>query len=485
MKSITGIKYKYARNSENRIVYIEDLERTDDIKQEVFTCISCGNLLIPKLGKIRQKHFAHKYVQNCSEETYLHRLAKLVFAQEYQSCLDRKEPFYIELEIGRRCNAYEKYFGKVCCLESIYKTFDLTKRYVKLDVEKKDGDFVPDILISNKLGTKKIFIEIAVTHQITQKKVQSKLEIIEIRIKNEEDILSLRQRIIRQEDPKIKLVNFEIKPEQGNICNGQNCAEKIGLFQVYKNGKSILTWQSLPKTYFLIERRKHSFLDYKVISSDKEYARNDEYKKNVIDAYNAKIAIKNCFLCRYHGDNWSYYDEDLPIFCKFLKIKCNSNHASACQYYRPDPKCFPEEVNISPEERNICKGQDSPIDAPVSANFFLVLKSGSSFLLDLSSFNFLAERIEYKFLYYQSVNFGENYSWRDEYKKNVVNAYNANIPIKNCFLCRHHREYKFGHNKDVTISCNFLKIKCDANEASMCEYYQSDPNCFPQQIDSD
>jgi len=485
MKSTTGIKYKYARNSENRIVYIEELERTNDIKQEVFTCISCGNLLIPKLGKIRQKHFAHKYVQNCSEETYLHRLAKLVFAHEYQLCLGRKEPFYIELEIARRCNAYEKHFGKVCCLESISKTFDLTKRYVKIDVEKKDGDFVPDILLSNELGTKKIFIEIAVTHQITQKKVQSKLEIIEISIKNEEDILSIRERIIRQKDPKIKLVNFDIKPEQGDICNGRNCPEKVGLFQVYKNGKSILTWQSLPKTYFLIKIRKDSFLYYKVISCDKEYARSDEYKKNVIDAYKAKIAIKNCFLCRYHGDNWSYYDENLPIFCKFLKIRCSSNHASACQYYRPDPKCFPEEINISPDERNSCNGQNSPIDVPVNAKFFLVLESGSSFLLDLFSFTSLAKIIKYKFLYYKSVDFDENCSWRNEYKKNVVNAYNANIPIKNCFLCHHHREYNSCHNKYITISCSFLKIKCEANEASRCEYYQPNPKCFPKQIDSD
>ncbi len=88
-------------------------------------------------------------------------------------------------------------------------------------------------------------------------------------------------------------------------------------------------------------------------------------------------------------------------------------------------------------------------------------------------------------MYYKNVDFGENSSWRNEYKKNVFNAYNANIPIKNCFLCRYHREDEFGHDKDVTISCNFLKIKCEANEASMCEYYQPDPNCFPEQIDSD
>jgi hypothetical protein len=496
MKSTTEIKYKYACDSKNQVVYIGDLEKTDAIKQEVFTCISCENLLIPKLGKIRQKHFAHKYVQNCSGETYLHRLAKLVFVQEYQSCLDRKEPFYIELAIERECNAYEKHFGKLCRLESLDKKFDLTKRYVKIDLEKKDGDFIPDILLSNESGTKKIFVEIAVAHRITDKKAQSLVEIIEIRIKNEEDILWIRQRSIRQRDPKIKLVNFEIKPEQGNLCNGRNCPENMGLFQVYQNGKSILTWQSLPKTYSLLERRESNFLYYKVVSSDKEYARSDEYIKNVIDAYNGKIAIRNCFLCRYHGDNWSYYDEDRPIFCKFLKIKCNSNQASACQYYRPDSKYFPKEINTIrekenleeeipeeaiPEKKNTYIGQDSPRDTSEITPFFLVLESGSSYLLNVVSFNSLVEKFGHKILYYKTVDFEESSSWRNEYKKNVINAYNGNISVKSCFLCRHHREYKSRENKYISISCGFLGIKCNANEALECEHYEPVPRYLPGQ----
>jgi competence CoiA-like predicted nuclease len=77
------VKYKYALDEFKRIIFIEDLENSKEIRQQVFTCISCGNTLIPKLGKIKQKHFAHKHVCDCSLETYLHRLAKEVFEKEY------------------------------------------------------------------------------------------------------------------------------------------------------------------------------------------------------------------------------------------------------------------------------------------------------------------------------------------------------------------------------------------------------------------
>ncbi|MBD1882166.1 competence protein CoiA family protein [Coleofasciculus sp. FACHB-T130] len=343
MKSTNKIKYKYAYGAKNQVLYIGDLQRTEVIKNKAFTCISCGNTLIPKLGEIRQKHFAHKHIQNCSQETYLHRLGKLIFAQEYQSCLNKNEPFYIELRIDRRCNAYEKQLGRICQLNTINKTFDLTKRYIKLDLETKNDEFIPDILLSDISETKNLFIEIAVTHKITDKKAQSKFQIIEIAIESEDDILFIKQHIIRQSNPKIKLVNFEIKPEQGEIC-GRNCSESMGLFMVYKNGKSILTWGSLSKAYSILEKHKNIISYYKIISPNKVYLSSYEYKRSLVDAYNAKIAIKNCFLCRYHGDSWFYSNEEEPIFCKFLKIKCNSNHASECQYFRPDPECFPMQI---------------------------------------------------------------------------------------------------------------------------------------------
>jgi uncharacterized protein with PIN domain len=42
------IKYKYAKNEQEEIVFIEDLENTPSVRKEEFRCISCKNILIPK-----------------------------------------------------------------------------------------------------------------------------------------------------------------------------------------------------------------------------------------------------------------------------------------------------------------------------------------------------------------------------------------------------------------------------------------------------
>jgi CRISPR/Cas system endoribonuclease Cas6 (RAMP superfamily) len=62
---------------DEKIISISEVKKGNDSK---YFCISCGNELIPKMGVIREHHFAHKNKQEnkilCSEETYLHRLGK-------------------------------------------------------------------------------------------------------------------------------------------------------------------------------------------------------------------------------------------------------------------------------------------------------------------------------------------------------------------------------------------------------------------------
>lgn len=347
MRSSASIKYKYAFDSKQQIVDVRELQRSEETRNEVFTCISCENILIPRLGEIKRKHFAHKHTQNCSEETYLHKLAKLTFEREYCLALANNEPFYIELKIDRRCIACKDALGKVCYLESVDKLFDLTKRYKKISLEVKNDEFIPDILLSDLTEEKNLFVEIAVTHEITCKKVESKIPIIEISIQNEDDILLIKERIITQKDSRIRLVNLNIQPEERSICKESECPERIGVFVVYSNGKSILSWERLPKAKSLINSHMNGNILYcKLIGLGKIWSSSDEYKRNLIEAYNNRIDVKNCFLCRYHGENRSYYDDNddeaKPIFCKFLKIKCKSNYASECQYYKPDERAFPD-----------------------------------------------------------------------------------------------------------------------------------------------
>lgn len=341
MESKNSIQYKYALNSENKTVCIEDLERTPDLRNQVFTCISCDNILIPKLGKVRQKHFAHKYTYNCSEETYLHKLAKNLFFQEYQKCLNRRIPFYLGSKVSRVCNANEAFFGITCQLESFSRFVDLTKIYTNVLLETREGEFIPDILLTNDSGNEKLFIEIAVTHFLTEKKANSSFNIVEIQIKSESDIDFIYQHLIRQNDPRVKRINFPEKIEIKNHCNHQNCPNKISVFIVFKSQRSIIIRESLNDIYFQLQSQNDSIVYYEILEPLKSYYKSsDQYKQRVINAHNIGIKIKNCFLCRYHGEN--FFSNKPPIFCKFLKIKCISNHASECNYYKPDPKCFPK-----------------------------------------------------------------------------------------------------------------------------------------------
>src|SRR6056297_955390 len=118
------IKYRYAFDGQGNVVNVDNLSRnrisgevrrTEESHQDKafskFKCISCENELIPRLGEIRRKYFAHKSGQTCSEETYLHKLCKAIFAENYRNCIENNEPFFIEYKEEVICNRYEMCFG--------------------------------------------------------------------------------------------------------------------------------------------------------------------------------------------------------------------------------------------------------------------------------------------------------------------------------------------------------------------------------------
>lgn len=137
-------------------------------QQSDFTCLGCDNILIAKVnGKIKQPHFAHKSIQECTGETYLHRLGKQVFFEVYQKCLEENEPFYITFHVSKKCNKFKRSIRKNCDLGFIEKKFDLTEYFSIIEVEKKEENFIPDLLLSRaNFPEENIYIEIAVTHSL-------------------------------------------------------------------------------------------------------------------------------------------------------------------------------------------------------------------------------------------------------------------------------------------------------------------------------
>ncbi|NBV14608.1 MAG: hypothetical protein EBS07_11140 [Sphingobacteriia bacterium] len=160
------IKYRYALDKEGNLIDIIDLDRIELKKDDKFFGLDFGQVLIPRLGKIKRKHFAQKPNSEIigSGETYLHALGKKVFYDDYVKCLKNNIPYYFKYKTEIYCDRLKQEY-KIKCLQKIEeKKFDLTKYFNEIRIEKKDGKFIPDIMLSNSQRGEKIYIEIAVTH---------------------------------------------------------------------------------------------------------------------------------------------------------------------------------------------------------------------------------------------------------------------------------------------------------------------------------
>lgn len=323
-------RYAYTTNKEIAIDAIE-LDRQNLSGKEVFKCVGCDHVLIPVLGKKRQKHFRHKTEVDCSFETYLHKLAKNTFYRVYRDCLQQNKPYLITINQTKICNYYQQDYLVNCNFGIGNYTFDLTQYFSEIYLELRQDSFIPDLLLTNEYGDK-LFVEIAVTHEVSNRKRESEFRIIELNIANEDDLKIVKNANLK-ENEKIKFFNFKTELV-GNFCQGK-CQgySEYNYFVIFNSGKSIILEHNLEKINRLIENKK-----IKYIEPTKDRS-SSKYIELVTKSYYDKRGIKNCFLCRYHAEN-DYSNE--PIFCKFLKKSCGSNEAAICQYYREDERVFPD-----------------------------------------------------------------------------------------------------------------------------------------------
>ena len=336
------IKYRYAFDQEENIINVDAFDRKEELGE--FHCIGCGKELIARLGKIRIKHFAHKHDSNCSVETYLHKLAKTTFYNLYKDCLKNSKPFILEYTIHHFCDFYEDKFKIDCDLGSQHREFDLISYFTNIALEEKDGNLIPDVRIYNPTNEESIYIEMAVTHLSEPQKISSGNRIIEFLINQEEDLELFQNRRISKDKDQINRYNFKGEDKKQNFCKG-NCTIKKNAFIVYDSGKSIIAEKKLNELSKMLETR--NILDCKVTGVEETYSSYRPFKfiENVISTYESGIAVKNCFLCRYHATNKNISTKnEEPIFCKFLKKTCISNYAADCEYFKPDKAVYAEYI---------------------------------------------------------------------------------------------------------------------------------------------
>jgi len=352
------IKYRYALDSADNLIDINNLERAELTKSTKFYSVDFKDELIPRLGKIKRKHFAHKpnIVIIGNGETYLHALGKKIFYDEYSLCLRNKTPFYLNYSTQKHCDRLQKEFNITCQLDEEKSQYDLTKYFTHILIEKRDNDFIPDILLFNSEKKEKIYIEIAVTHFSSDKKKHSGHRIIEFLISTEEDA----QNIIKFKNGDIdniaRYYNFKQHQITKHFCTKGNCCKQFNFFSVTENGKcnlEILKEHEIPITLTKYKSNStwHTLEPIEHLNKSGVSDIGFDFINYVSRAYRENINVKNCYICRYHAKNKSWnFVEGEPIFCKFKKITCSSNYAANCQFFKVEESYVSPNTNIIKED---------------------------------------------------------------------------------------------------------------------------------------
>ncbi len=337
------VRYRFARSAGGALVDAVALAGSSD--QASYRCLSCEGPLVAKVnGTIRRPHFSHKADAECSGESYLHRLAKLAFIQTYRECLASGVPFEIELDRKVTCGRYERLLGenRHCATDRV--VFDLTRFYSDVRLETRSDEFVPDVSLHR--GSRPddvIFIEIAVSHFLSERKEKSGHRIIEIPIRSEEDIGPILQRRISPEVARF----LGFAPREQRVAESECVCgpRQVLVFHVLKTGRVRLRKSTFGSVDYLLRRliRDEVLHTALVAVPDEEIdseilrgiLRAEIFWKQVRLAFEQGVAIRNCYLCRYHAEN-RFGEPGKPIFCKTYRKACGSNEAVECDRYRPE-----------------------------------------------------------------------------------------------------------------------------------------------------
>lgn len=334
------IKYSYALSESKVIIHVFNIER-ENRHDHKYYCLGCGEELIPRLGEIRKKHFAHKVEPNstsCSLETYLHHTAKVILYESISQKISNNQPLYLNYQAETRCAAChfpgEGY--KDCFVDKVKDRYNLLASFNTLYLEKRTDKFIPDLLLEKYNGDK-IFIEIAVTHFSDNSKITSNNRIIEISIKSEKDLRHLSGEELNPSMLDVKCINFNIKKRKVEITKDACKYGSKYVFVVEENGKAFIMENLNNPEYYNFRRKSYPFCrDIETIE-----CLDEAFIETAKIAFEAGIDIKSCHLCRYHGYQNHLGIKTYQIFCKFRKINIEKpNHAAVCRYYRADRNSF-------------------------------------------------------------------------------------------------------------------------------------------------
>lgn len=182
------VRFHNAADSEGRIIEIKDVTKENNTKQ--YFCIGCGTEMSAVLGDKREHHFRHKG-DACSWESYLHKLGKKILKERFYKQKVFEIGYFVEnvCEKSNDCKLGYIYSNK--CNGKYLCHVDLKKLYDTCEEEVSYKGFRADLMLSHSEHPERepIFLEISVTHDCEQEKIESGIRIIELKVNNEYDVL--------------------------------------------------------------------------------------------------------------------------------------------------------------------------------------------------------------------------------------------------------------------------------------------------------
>lgn len=342
-------KYHYAYNESHELISIDQVTE-ENRREQKYYCISCGKELIPRLGKARQHHFAHKEETECNSETYLHKLAKLRIREAYNS----RPYFWMSYPQNFKCKDFAQcpsYNDYIC--KEIKPYSDNLKKYFDTCLEEQtvkcgENTFIADLLLKDSTGRfqQSILIEIWVNHKSTDIKLNSGLKIIEAKITSEEDIDTIIQKgfyegcepnedsyFQTESNSNSRFYNFK-NEKVSNKSLGRNT---ITRFIYFKKGSCFVPAIEEPVGCEYINKRYIQFSAAELTIDVGYFDEVSPYNLGLVYLLDKGLPIRNCMLCKYRRG----YDDPgvLEPYCGLSKkfgtpYKPKQEEAQKCQYYR-------------------------------------------------------------------------------------------------------------------------------------------------------
>ncbi|WP_108946650.1 competence protein CoiA family protein [Shewanella halifaxensis] len=316
-------QYAYAINCAGVLTHISNV-----VKHESYTCPGCNGEMFAAKGSVNIHHFRHNHA-TCSYETYLHSAAKNAFYSRYH---ETRNPIALVLERPISCESKKKHFmpdPSIRCVNLVDAKYNLQELFSQATLEQFDkrNGFTPDVMLSNLDNDHQCYIEICVTHKCTEEKIASGIPIIEITVKDENDIKYIMSHDFSFTDSNISLYNFRVKEKSIQRCH-KNCHFSTLLFETWSLSSSGRLNKVVKSFAHLTEEEVSKSNCWSV---DLDKFTKTRKLVNLVKVMDPRNEFHNCLKC-INFSEWN----DGKVMCSEKRTVVLYTDAKTCKYYEVD-----------------------------------------------------------------------------------------------------------------------------------------------------